>query len=360
MTRDATCRVLLVEDNPGDAVLVGEMLPAGEFSVDHVETLEAASEALSRNPYDLILLDLGLPDAKGTEGVTRLAGEFPEVALVVLTGLQHDEMAVKAVRAGAQDYLVKGMVPSEQVPRALRYALARKEIELHKSRFLATVSHEMRTPLHFMLGFATCLQDEVGGPLTEQQRRFVSGILEGIDRLTALVDDLLDSAQIMAGKLSLTRQTTEFDALLTQAVDAMRPLADGKGIDLRIEENAGIRLPVDARRMVQVLTNLLSNAIKYTGPGGQIRIRSKLTGSGLRTEVSDTGVGIPEAYQQRLFQRFSQVPALNGSAWQKGTGLGLSISKAIVEGHDGEIGVKSKPGEGSTFWFTLPVPRDGG
>ncbi|MBI6546790.1 MAG: hybrid sensor histidine kinase/response regulator [Cyanobacteria bacterium NC_groundwater_1444_Ag_S-0.65um_54_12] len=346
--------VLLVEDNPGDAELIAEILPAEEFRSEHVETLAAAIQALSRKVYDLILLDLGLPDATGLEGVERINHQFPDVALVVLTGLQRDDIALQAVQAGAQDYLNKGKVDKVGVARALRHAIARKEIAVHKSRFLSTVSHEMRTPLNIIQGFASILDDEIGGPLTNQQKRCVRGILGGADRLVTLIEDLLDAAQIAAGHFSIRREPVNVSEVVATVVAAMAPLAKEKGVELKFDKGTQASIELDRLRIAQVLTNLLSNAIKFTPTNGEVKIRVSREAESVKIEVSDTGIGISLAFRPNLFKLFSQAPQ---GQQTKGTGLGLYVSKSIVEAHGGEINVNSVPGVGSTFWFTLPLQR---
>ncbi|MBM3270410.1 MAG: response regulator [Candidatus Sericytochromatia bacterium] len=346
--------VLLVEDNPGDAELIREMLPPGEFRVDHVERLGEAVVALGHKPYDLLLLDLGLPDSQGVGAVDRIVRRHLELPVVVLTGLADEEAAIRALRAGAQDYLVKGEIGPDQAVRAIHRAMARKEVEVHKSRFLSVISHEMRTPLNFILGAASCLEDGVAGELTGQQRKLVRTILEGGDRLLELINDLLDSAQILAGRFEVERAPTAIAPIVRDAVQAAEAAARERSLEL-VSANLHDAVVVgDARRIRQVVTNLLSNALKFTPPGGAITVRSCLLAGRLCVEVSDSGIGIPADARDQVFLRFSQLQG-PGSPLRKGTGLGLSISKAIVEALGGDIGVESREGGGSTFWFTLPV-----
>ncbi|MDB5096400.1 MAG: histidine kinase, partial [Cyanobacteria bacterium RYN_339] len=228
-----------------------------------------------------------------------------------------------------------------------------KALDLLKGEFVNAVSHDLRTPLTSILGYAEFLEDGIGGLLAGQQLEFVSHIQKAAQRLERLVDDLLDFARIEAGTFTLRQEQAELGELVAEIVASLRPQAEEAHLHLTLDLPAEpLRLAVDFRRIQQVITNLLHNAIKFTPPGGTVAFRAIPSGAMLRCEVSDTGPGIAEEDIPRLFQRFAQ---LREGRAKGGTGLGLSISKAIVEAHGGEIGVISQPGAGATFWFTLPV-----
>jgi two-component system phosphate regulon sensor histidine kinase PhoR len=203
------------------------------------------------------------------------------------------------------------------------------------------------------MGYAEFLEEGLGGALSETQRGFVDQIARGTRRLENLVDDLLDFARIDAGTFRLERAPTDFAALAAEVAGSLQPQLDDARVRLALA--LAPRLPLvalDARRVERVLLNLLNNAIKFTPAGGTITLAAARQGDMLRGEVRDTGIGIAPEHLGVLFQRFRQI----GDAARKGgTGLGLSISKALVEAHGGAIGVESVPGEGSTFWFTLPL-----
>ncbi len=228
-----------------------------------------------------------------------------------------------------------------------------QELDRLKNNFVNSVSHELRTPLTSILGYAEFLEDEIGGLLTPDQHKFVTQIQAGTRRLQRLVDDLLDFARMDAGTFTLRIEAGDFCAKADEIAASVRPMVGDAQLTLEVSCEGPLVLPMDGVRIGQVLINLITNAVKFTPAGGQIGVRVTTSGDRIRCEVTDSGVGIAAEDVPRLFQRFSQ---LHGGR-AGGTGLGLSICKALIEAHGGEIGVVSQPGQGSTFWFTLPTHR---
>jgi PAS domain S-box-containing protein len=233
-----------------------------------------------------------------------------------------------------------------------------RQVDRLKDQFLSILSHELRTPLNAILGFASILDDELAGPLNDNQHHYMEKILGGTEVLLALINDLLDMSRIQAGKFSLVPAPMAVGDAIRQTTEHLGALIERKRHSLVAEVPADLPVLVaDEQRVVQMLVNLVGNAIKFTPEGGTIRVTAEVTGDGpdpcLRVAVIDTGIGISAADQARLFQPFTQLDGSNTRS-EGGTGLGLSIAKALVEAHGGRIGVESEPGRGSTFWFTLP------
>lgn|GEM_PF-2077577 len=236
-----------------------------------------------------------------------------------------------------------------------KYELLR-ELDRLKTQFVNAVSHDLRIPLTSILGYAEFLEDEIGGPLSEEQREFVMQIEKATKRLEHLVDDLLDLARMEAGTFRLTLEEADLGAKIREILDSLLPQAQEAGIRLESPlPPEPLLVEMDPQRIGQVLTNLVGNAIKFTPPKGLILVTVRIEPHQLVCEVADTGPGIPADQMSRLFQRFSQ---LEGGIRKGGLGLGLSISKSLVEAHGGQIGVRSELGKGSTFWFTLPRHAD--
>ncbi|MNR78994.1 Non-motile and phage-resistance protein [compost metagenome] len=229
-----------------------------------------------------------------------------------------------------------------------------RNLDRYKDQFLSSVSHELRGPLSLISGFGSMLSEELAGPLSDTQREYVWGVMDAAESLTALVNDLLDLGAIQAGRFTIHRHVFCFEDLLASVAIKHGILAETKGQTLTFDAPPDLpELYADAQRLRQILSNLLTNALKYTPEGGRIHVRAWQESETLRCEVTDTGIGISPSDQQKLFGRFIQVHQTNVTPY-RGAGLGLSIVKALVEAHGGEIGVRSRLGTGSTFWFTLP------
>ncbi|MEW6403819.1 MAG: ATP-binding protein [Chloroflexota bacterium] len=230
------------------------------------------------------------------------------------------------------------------------------ELEKMKDTFIAIVSHELRTPLSAILGFAEMMKESVYGPLNEKQMSIADRILINVQRLLNMVGDLLDEAQIRAGKLSIKPQVFKTVSLLENLHHTMDKLANDKGLSLTGELDSKMpeKLRGDPHRLQQVLINLVNNAIKFTERGGiHVHIFASEPNC-WNMRVTDTGVGIPESEIEHIFETFRQVDNVT-TRRQGGFGLGLSIVKQLVELMGGEVHVKSEEGRGSVFTATLPL-----
>jgi signal transduction histidine kinase len=364
--------ILVVDSRPTNGLALASALASLGERVVVAEDGESALRHLLREEFALILLDALMPGMDGFE-TARMIKAWPKTRNVPLiftsATAKTGTFEARGYALGAVDYLPTPFEPAHlQAKAAVFLELARQTEQLReqteklvqsirfKDEFLSIVSHELKTPISVIMGFAEILEDELGGKLSKEQKDYVAQISSSADRLLAFVNDLLDMGRIQAGRFAIYPKRTVFADVVEEAVKYMIVLARRKRqkLSARVDE-ALPELMVDTGRVRQVLLNLLSNAIKFTPEHGQIEVRVRKDGSVARCEVQDSGPGISATQQADIFKQFSQVDTTSTRA-AGGTGLGLSISKAIVESHGGSIGVESAPGKGSLFWFTLPLP----
>ncbi|WP_049721132.1 response regulator [Gilvimarinus polysaccharolyticus] len=363
-------KLLIVDDDEDDFLLARDLLDeitTGPYFLDWASSYEEGREHLRSNVHDLCLMDYKLGARDGIE----LLGEAQSLGftgpIILLTGMHQGEVDMQALQAGAVDYLVKASLSAEQLARAIRYALARREMERErverlkaesenrsKSEFLAHLSHELRTPLSAILGFTELL-------LNTNKDVESAGHLRVVHRngqhLLGLLNDILDLSKIEAGKLELEPQQVYLSSFLTDIYFLMRGAAIDKNLDLFMETPSPLprRIVTDPTRLRQVLLNLIGNAIKFTNHG-QVIVRVEMATNDdveqLHFWVIDSGVGITPKSQMAIFQPFVQAKDSYAPS-QAGTGLGLAISRQLVERLGGAIEVTSEPGTGSTFSFYI-------
>jgi two-component system, OmpR family, phosphate regulon sensor histidine kinase PhoR len=335
--------------------------------------LGSRGEYLTTNTRHNEFLDLAFPDGHqgkvgqlgevfSPDGVRRLARhEMPSVRAA--KGEEFDDVRLwvgadpERRRALSVSARVVRDDDGEQIGAALTYTDVTDLMRVMavKDDFVAMVSHEFRTPLTSIHGYATLLLDEEQR-LEPDDVRYLSVIVRNTERLQRLVTDLLDSARFDGRPLDLELQTTEVADLVRTAVEAARPAAEAKGLELRCSTPRHLTALLDPQRIAQVVDNLLSNAVKYTD-SGTVEIVVAAHDDHVEIRVSDTGMGIGEAERDRLFTRFFRTGAAEASSIQ-GAGLGLSITKKIVDAHRGRIAVESSAldgGRGTTFRVWLPL-----
>jgi protein-histidine pros-kinase len=233
---------------------------------------------------------------------------------------------------------------------------AAREASEHKSRFMTNMSHELRTPLNSIIGFTEILSDKRAGDINEIQQEFLDDSLRSARQLLALINDLLDMERIASGRTDLCLERFDLHKLVREAAQevGVTPPAVGKRIVLEPDDSVQW-VCLDCRKTKQILLNLLTNAVKFTAEGGLVTVRVRAEGvDRWRLEVEDTGIGISERDQKRLFQEFERLESALSKSFP-GTGLGLALTKSLVEAQGGTLAVSSHPGVGSTFFAILPL-----
>lgn len=352
--------VLLVEDNPGDARLLREMFNednSRDVDLTCVSFMAEAEHHLAEHAVDIILLDLGLPDAQGLTAIRRARRAAPNVPLVVLTGLDDEALAAQSLQEGAQDYLIKGQIETRGLLRALRYATERKRLERLKDEFVSTVSHELRTPLTSIAGSLGLLTGQAAEMFSEPAARLLRIAHSNCQRLVRLVNDILDVEKLESGHVVFDFRQVEVRSLVEQTIESLRGFAEGHRVKIRFEAVAAVDdVWADPDRLAQVVTNLLSNAVKFSLPDGEVVVTVAKDDEidRVRISVRDHGPGIADDFKPHIFERFAQADATNARR-KGGTGLGLSIVKQIVDRLGGEIGFGDAPAGGTIFYVELPV-----
>ena len=270
---------------------------------------------------------------------------------------ERNNIPFKIVVDGKENYFSKEIIEVQQEDSkntviVVRNITSFKELDVAKTNFIATVSHELKTPLASSDFSLKLLEDGRNGKLTKDQRDLVHQLKQDNQRMLRILSELLNMSQVEAGKIQLEIKSVKPVSIVNNAISTVNAAAKEKNI--HFERNYNEELPTvraDAEKTGWVLNNFLSNAIKYSGDGSKITVSIKLVDGSLQFSVKDQGPGIPEEYLPKIFERFFKVPGAN----KTGTGLGLAISKEFIEAEGGKIWVKSKQGEGSEFGFDLPI-----
>ncbi len=390
-----TIRVLLIEDNPGDARLIREMLTEADsavlFTLEWRDRLNAGVQKLAEDGADVVLLDLGLPDSQGFDTYADLHSQFSGIPIVVLSGLPDELLAVRAVSDGAQDYLVKGRIDGKLLARSIRYAIERKnaeerlqdayaslerrveertlellkvnnqlkeEIEIRKRaenelkhsnkslrNFTHVISHDLKSPLYTIGGFANRLARRYKGKLDEGADEIIDEIVRGVNRMQDLIKDLLEYSQAVTKKIQF--KPISCTSVVKKAISNLKAVIDANHAEVRYDDLPTVM--ADSSQLISLFQNLIDNAIKYRRVDTpMIHISAEQKENEWLFSILDNGIGIDLKNSERIFGMFQRL-----DMDRPGTGIGLATCKEIVEQHRGRIWVESNIGDGSIFLFTI-------
>jgi signal transduction histidine kinase len=358
-------RVLIVDDSEDDIEMLQRFLAGEDTVVRGLQDSTQAERVFAEFAPDLVLLDLHMPQPDGYEILRRLQDARARLGflpVVVLTGDVGQVARNSALDLGADDYLTKPLDRNEVVLKSRNLLATRRlHVELslaykHKSEFLASMSHELRTQLSSIIGFSELLMYDETGKFTEAKRQeFLAQINSSGRYLLSLTSDVLDLSKVEAGQMVLRIEDAVVADVLRGVVATMEPLAAKKAIRLEADGAAAGQVPADVGKLNQMLLNLVSNAVKFTPEGGSVMIGAQRLPDAVEIFVSDTGIGIAESDRVHLFEEFRQLDSVTE---KHGTGLGLALTKRFVELHGGRIRLESEVGKGSVFTLTLPLTRN--
>jgi two-component system sensor histidine kinase/response regulator len=391
---DRPIRVLLVDDDEDYYVLTRDLLSEIEgerYKLDWLSTYTAALEAMERNTHDVCLLDFHLGEATGLDLLRAAMAKGCKAPMIMLTGQGDHEVDLEAMLAGAADYLAKGKADAAVLERSMRYAIERartlqalRESERHIAELYVQeqerrqelerayadlrrlegmrddlthmIVHDLRNPLTSITANLELIGKTLNNPAhADAPPRFLASARAASQRMIHMIDDLLNVSKFEAGELRPTMTLVHLPTLLADKTEGYRLQAEQEQKTFTF--HAPTELPAvmaDTGLIARVIDNLVSNAFKYTMPDGHIEITAEQKEQTIMVTVRDDGEGIPPEYHSRIFEKFVQVTDTAGAPLRKGTGLGLAFCRLAVEAHRGKIWVKSMPGQGSAFSFTLP------
>jgi signal transduction histidine kinase len=377
-TTRETVHILLIEDNPGDARLVEILLEESDLpnvQIIHRLTLGDGIAELQKRDFAVVLLDLTLPDSRGFETLERLIATKPDVNVVVMTGLADKVLGLNAVKAGAQDFLMKGGFDSDLLSKTLRYAIERKNVLIKlaaatrarevaeesarmKEQFIASISHEMRTPMNAIYGMSNLLAQT---KLDTEQRSFIDSVRQSSEILLGVINDILEVSTLQNGQMHFEAADFDLTELMFNLVNVMQYKKAEKPLEFQLAIDPSVPKHVlgDKLRLNQILYNIVGNAVKFTDEGFiKIRIEmGKQEGDNLLLLfiVEDSGIGIPQEKIATIFESFTRIRTKERIF--EGTGLGLAIVKNLVVQQGGRVFANSQPQKGTTITVEMPFKK---
>jgi signal transduction histidine kinase len=363
---ERTPRILVVDDDDSFRELIQKILSNEGFVVDTASDGDLGIAAARRNSYDLILLDLKMPNVDGMQTLKVLKPELPNTDFIVVTGYSDVNIAVELLKLGAKEYLTKPVEPTEfirQVKSALRAHMAEVRLNEVETEFSSLLLHDLRSPLSLAISAIEFLKKEQVGSVTPEQRQIFEQVASHLNKMDMMLRDMIDLTLFESGKIEIEKLPTNLDELIPAVCDRFKTQAAAKNISFQLHITHNVpTLEVDPERIGHVLNNLLDNGIKYTNDGGTISIslttgprqENGVTREYVEISISDSGVGISKDELPLIFDKYKDVLTGKTSS-QKTTGLGLAICKSIIAAHNGLMTAMSEPGKGSTFTIYLPT-----
>ncbi len=369
--------LLVVDDEPGIRSGIKRILESFsvsypfmdedfDFEVLEAETGEEAIELLDNYMFDIVLLDNKLPGIQGIEVLEYIKQQAIDVIVVMITSYASLDMAVKATKSGAYDF-----VPKPFTPKELRSCLENiaKQLFLRRMtqkmqqegkqirfQFLSVLSHELKSPINAVEGYLKLMQEKRNGENIVDYTDMINRSLTRIQEMRNLILDLLDFTRIESGKKARNIKPLYLCEIARESIDLVQPISIQKDIDIHLNCNEKISYKADKQELEIIFNNLLSNAVKYNKQGGRIDVNLSKEKGFVTVSVADTGIGMEQTDIEKLFEDFVRIKS-EQTKHISGTGLGLSIVKKIADLYGASVQVESKPGEGSNFIIRFPIER---
>jgi len=369
-----TLKALIVDDEKGMRLGMQKTLDKFKFSLDEVEedinfetktaaTGEAAVGKVGEWQPDVMLLDYKLPEMSGLEVLEEVTTEESEMVTVMVTAYASIDTAISAIKQGAFDFLAKPFEPADlrnTVKKATKNLILAREVrklEEEKKRvrfeFLSVLAHELKAPINAIQGYLNIISDKVMGADIDNYEQMVERSQIRIDGMKKMISDLLDLTRIESGEKKRTLEKTNIIDSINRAIDTAEPAAREKAVSINLNtDDDKIEMQCDSSEIEIIMNNLLSNAIKYNEEDGRVDIEAKDHKNAIVISVADTGIGMTEEEQEKLFEEFTRIKNKKTRGIE-GSGLGLSIMQKIVNLYDGEISVESEPDKGTKFTVKL-------
>ncbi|MFO0551951.1 MAG: hybrid sensor histidine kinase/response regulator [Polyangiaceae bacterium] len=357
--------ILIVDDTVENLQLLATMLTELGYEARPVPSGKLALQAAERDPPDLVLVDINMPNMNGYEVCEKLKADSKtsQIPVIFISALTDPSDKIRAFKVGGVDYVTKPFHVAEVAARvSVHLSLRRTQRELAESyerlrsledlrdRLVHMVVHDMRSPLSTILMHMDLLRESLMEKIEEEDRQDLLAIEASAKRVRDLANDLLDVSRLEEGRMPVERNRCDLSEVTKRVVESLRALDKSRPFDLSLPP---CELSCDPKLVERVIENLVSNAIRHTPQGSAVSISCSLDETHGRFVVRDQGEGIPRGAERRIFERFGTLATRTDRTYHS-VGLGLAFSKLAVEAQGGQIGVESAPAAGTTFWFTLP------
>jgi K+-sensing histidine kinase KdpD len=371
---DGIPAILLIDDDENILETAKDILEEAHYEISTAANGAKAIEHLDNKVFNVVVVDFQLPDTTGLELARKIRERNDYTMVILMTGHASLEMAVRAIQEAVYDYLIKPVDPA-QLQRTIERALAQEKLVLEnkhlledlkkanetmarldtlKSRMLTVLSHDLRTPLSSIRGYSELLRSGVKGKMTDNQKKMVEITIQEADHLNGLIGDLLDLANIDAGRLNLELKAVPFTDVIDKAMSRVKLVSELKEVPVEVIISTPLpTVNVDLARMVQVISNLLRGSLKYSSRGGKVFVNASENSHAAELRISYGGQGFSGEKLKTIFAVLRGQDEPQGA--QDGLRVTLALAREVVLAHGGDIGVDSRgEDQGGTFWLKLP------